>query len=167
MLEDLTVRKAVEFAITVEELGETNYRRLAKKFGDDPKMAELFGGLADDEAIHRKQFTKLLDEAEKVDDDKLDYERKQYLRAMSISEFFSKNYGPFKDADKFDRAADALQAAFELEKSLVNFYTAMRDILGDNPILEEIIGSEKKHTVAVMKLMMTDAKYRTLEDPWA
>jgi len=167
MLEDLTVRKAIEFAITVEELGEKNYRRLAKKFSDDPKVAELFEGLAADEDIHRKQFTKLLDVAQKVDEDNMDYERKQVLRAMSISEFFSRKYGPFKDADQFETGADALQAAFGLEKSLVNFYTAMRDVLGENELLEEIIQAEKQHAVAVMKLMMTDAKYRTLQDPWA
>ncbi len=167
MLEDLSVRKAVEFAITVEELGEKNYRRLAKKLSDDPRIAELFEGLAADEDVHRKQFTKLLGAAEKVDDDKLDFERMQCLRAMSISEFFSKNYGPFKDAGEFKTGADALQAAFGLEKSLVSFYTAMRDVLGENPILEEIIQAEKRHAVAVMKLMMTDAKYRTLQDPWA
>ncbi|MBW2459657.1 MAG: ferritin-like domain-containing protein, partial [Deltaproteobacteria bacterium] len=143
------------------------YRRLAKKFSDDAKIAELFKGLAADEDVHRKQFTKLLDAAEKVDEDNMDYERKQYLRAMSISEFFSKNHGPFKDAAQFETGADALQAAFGLEKSLVAFYSAMRDVLGENPILEEIIQAEKQHAVAVMKLMMTDAKYRTLQDPWA
>jgi rubrerythrin len=167
MLEDLTVRKAVEFAITVEELGEKNYQRLAKKFSDDKVLVELFEGLAADENTHRIQFTKLLKDAEKVDEDNMDYERKQVLRAMSISEFFSKKHGPFKDAATFETGADALQAAFGLEKALVGFYIAMRDVLGENTVLEEIINAEKQHAVAVMKLMMSDAKYRSLQDQWA
>ncbi len=167
MLEDLTVRKAVEFAITVEELGEKNYRRLAKKFSDDQELAELFQGLAADEDVHRKQFTKLLDAAAKVDEDNMDYERKQYLRATSVSEFFSKSHGPFEGAGKLKSRADALQAAFGLEKALVGFYTAMRDVLGENTVLEEIIKAEKQHAIAVMKLMVSDGKYRTLQDQWA
>ncbi len=167
MLQDLTVRKAVEFAITVEELGEKTYRRLAKKFSDDQELVELFEGLAADEDVHRKQFTKLLETAEKLDEDNMDYERKQYLRAMSISEFFSKSHGPFKDAAEFESSADALQAAFGLEKALVGFYTAMRDVLGHDTVLEEIIKAEKQHTITVMKLMMSDGKYRTLQDQWA
>jgi len=167
MLENLTPKKAVEFAITTEALGEKFYNRLASKFSDDPHFVELFKRLAADEKSHQAQFTKLLETVEDVPEDKLDFERAQYLRAMSISEFFSKSGGPFKDADSIEQPADALEKVFGFEKSLVGFYQAIREVVGPNEALEAIIEAEKQHVVAVMKLMLTDAKYRSMQDPWA
>ena len=66
MLEELTVRKAVEFAVKTEELGNIFYTRLAKKFSEDTEISEIFSTLAKDELAHRKQFNELL---EKVPED--------------------------------------------------------------------------------------------------
>jgi len=166
MLDNLTPKKAVEFAITTEALGEKYYNRLATKFADDPKFVELFKRLAADEKVHHAQFSKLLETVEDTPEDKLDYERAQYLRAMSLSEVFSKT-GPFKDSEGIEKPADALEKVFRFEKTLVGFYQAISEVIGQNEALDAIIAAEKQHVIAVMKLMMTDAKYRSMQDPWA
>ena len=100
-------------------------------------------------------------------DPALDYERAQYLRAMSISEFFSTSSGPFGDPDSIRDRKDALQRAFEFEKAVLGYYQALQELLGDNDVLRQLIHAEKGHVKAVMKLLLTDAKPRTLQDAWA
>ena len=59
MLEELTLRKAVEFAVTTEQLGARFYNKMAKKFADDEGIKNIFTSLAKDELIHEKQFQNL------------------------------------------------------------------------------------------------------------
>ena len=61
MLEELTVRKAVEFAVKTEEMGGRFYEKFARKFSDDPELKKTFELLARDEKAHENQFLKLLE----------------------------------------------------------------------------------------------------------
>ena len=160
MLEDLTPRKAVEFAIKTEEIGEKLYTKLANKFADDAEIKALFEQLAKDEAVHQRQFKNLLQTLPEPDGP-LAYEQDQYLKAMAISNIF---YGIKKAMGDAEGLEDALHRALQLEKNTILFYTAMRETLGENEALEKMIEMEKGHAKQLMKHLITSAKFRSLQD---
>jgi len=166
MLEELTLRKALEFAVTTEELGARFYERMASKFQGDPDVAGIFAQLGRDEQAHRIEFHKLLEQVPPSYDDLVEYERAQYLRAMANSKLFSVRSGPFADIEKIDDAAEALRHAFEFERVALGFYQAVRDEIGKSAALDSIIAAEKQHVTQLMKVIMTGARFRSLQDEW-
>lgn len=166
MLENLTLKKAVAFAIQTEELGEKLYRRFAEKFASEKEVSDIFQQLARDEAVHREQFTKLLEVVPESEDDKGSYETGDYLKAMAMSDIFSPKRGPFAHVDEIESGRDALLQAFELEKATLGYYNAMKELLGGNRVLKSVIEVEKSHLINVMKVLLTDAKFRGLQDQW-
>ena len=54
MLEELTLRKAIEFAVTTEELGAKFYARAASRFESDAEVGAVFAQLARDEEAHAR-----------------------------------------------------------------------------------------------------------------
>jgi rubrerythrin len=166
MQDELTPKRIVEFAVNTEEVGAKFYDRMAKKFSDKSEVASLFTRLAKDEEIHKRQFMKLLEQAPESEGDKGEYERDDYLRAMAISEFFSKKTGPFVDAEKIDDRVDALRHAFNFEKATLGYYQAMQDALTQSTVLDAIIEEEKKHIISLMKVMITEGEFRGMKDEW-
>jgi rubrerythrin len=159
MLKDLSLKGAVEFAIKTEEVGQKIYQKLAKRFEDNEELHEIFSVLARDEEMHRKQFENLLD---KVPEDKakMGAERFQYLRAMSISAFYRGDGRLSSAVDDIDSREDALERALRLEKDTLHYYQAMKEVLGDNEVLDEIIEVEKSHVQTIVKYLVTEAKVR-------
>ena len=166
MLEELTLRKTIEFAIVTEELGAKFYNQMSRKFADDEDVSGVFAQLARDEDAHRAQFSKLLEDVPATYDDKVEYERAQYLRAMAISDLFSLKSGPFKNADKIEDAGQALMHALDFEKAALGYYRAIRDELGESAALDGIIAAERQHVLRLMKVITTGAKFRSLQDDW-
>ena len=87
MPEAMTPRQAIEFAVKTEELGTKFYQQLALKFSDQPELKELFELLAKDEVVHEAQFRRLLEQTP-ADEGVSTGPEFQYLRAMSLSQFF-------------------------------------------------------------------------------
>ena len=164
MLEELTLRKAVEFAVTTEQLGATFYNKMAKKFADDDEIKEIFTALANDELIHEKQFQNLLNSVPKDPDVSSQDDRWAILRVLSMSEFFMGESGIFKKLEKIETREDALRRAFNLEKDALAYYRAIEDIIGKDETLTSIIRAEKQHLLKVMEYMLTEAKMRGLAD---
>ena len=162
-MEDITLRKAIEFAITVEQMGHECYERLARRFSDDKEISEVFAVLAKDEVVHEKQLEKLL-ESVPAEEPQGYAEKYGYLCAMSLSEFFSSREGLTRALESVKTREDALERAFELERSAVGYYTALKEVLGESEVLDGIIKMEKEHMVAVMRYMVTGAKMRGLGD---
>ena len=166
MLEELTLRKAVEFAVKTEELGNVFYTRMAKKFSDDKEISEIFSTLGKDELVHRKQFNQLL---EKIPEDpgvSSRDERMALLKIMSRSEFFMGESGLSSKLEEVKTREDALERAVRLEKDTLGYFQAMKDVLGDEPILDSVIKIEKSHLVKLMEYMITGAKMRGLGDQY-
>jgi rubrerythrin len=163
VIEDLTLRKAVQFAVKTEELGAAFYRRLATHFASDKEVNQVFALFAKDEDTHLAQFKALLDTVP-AGEDALQYEQEQYLRAMATAEIFSGDSGLFKNVDAIGSVADAMEKALHLEKATVTYYIAMRDVLPESKVLDTIIASEKHHVVQVMRYLITGAKMRGLSD---
>jgi rubrerythrin len=167
MLEDVSLKSCLEFAVATEENGAKFYHRLATKFATEHEIADLFEQLGKDEQVHKQQFSKLLENAKPEEGELSSPEKSQYVRAMSISEFFSRYRGPFADIEKMEDRNDALEIAFGFEKATLGFYQAVKDILGDDPGLTQVIDAEKSHITRLMKVMVTGAKFRSLQDNWS
>ncbi len=164
-MEKLTLRKAVELAVVTEQLGAEFYARMERKFSDDKELKEVFAQLVKDEKVHEAQFRKIANEVPQDPPDKQQHELYQYLRATAISEHFRKDY--FQNTDTISSKTDALTRALSFEKSTLQYYQAMRDIIGAGTELDKIIDAEKKHVTAVMRLLMSDGKFTSMNDPWA
>lgn len=160
MLEDLTLRKAVEFAIKTEELGEKLYTKLAKKFADQAEIKQLFETLAKDEATHQRQFSALLSRLPDPDG-AIPYEQDQYLKAMAITDIF---YGLRKAFEGTESVEDAMHRALQLEKNTILYYQAMRDAIGGDEALDKLIAIEKQHALQLTRHLITGAKLRSLQD---
>jgi rubrerythrin len=165
-MDDVSLRRSIELAITTEKLGAGFYKGLADKFSDEKEISELFSILSKDEETHEAQFKALLNKVPPGKEESKPEDKYQYLVAVSMSEFFEPDGGPLKNIDKIETRDDALARAFALEKATLLYYEAIRDILGENDTLNTIIKLEKKHLVSVMKYLMTGAKMRGLADSW-
>lgn len=164
MMQDLTLRKAIQLAVTIEQMGADFYRRMERKFKDNEQLKEIFGRLVQDEQSHETQFKAIL---EKTPDDAIgdqQYELYQYLRATAITDIFRQE--TFKKTEEIKDKDDALGFALSFEKATLQYYQAIRDILGKEPQLGEIIEAERQHVVSLMKVITADAKFRSLNDTW-
>ena len=166
MLEDISLKSCIEFAVATEDIGAKFYGRLAKKFAVSQDIANLFELLGKDEQTHKQQLSELLKHVPQAKAETGTPEKSQYVRAMSISEFFSRYHGPFVDIDKIESRDDALEKAFGFEKATLGFYHAVQDVLGENSTLTEVIEVEKSHITRLMKVMITGEKFRSLQDEW-
>jgi len=164
MLGEMTPRKVVEFAVKTEELGQGFYKMLAKRYEDEPEIKEIFALLAEDEAIHAKQFRALADDVPQESFDADQNEQLEYLRAMSLSEFFLSDKELENKLASINDTYDALMRAFEMEKATLQYYTALKDVLGENTTLAAIIKAERSHLMKIMQYIMTDAKFRGIAD---
>ena len=167
MIEDMTLKGCLEFAVATEELGSKIYLRLAEKFSDNKEIVELFSHLAADEQVHKKQFAALLEKAPEEEGVSGSPEKREYLKAMSVSEFFSHHRGPFKDVEKISDRSDALQKALDFEKATLGFYKAVEDFHGQKDLLTKVIETEKAHVVVLMKALLVEgSEFRGLQDRW-
>ena len=166
MVDQLTLRKGIELAVTTEKNGAAFYKHLAEEFRDNKELSEMFSILSADEVTHEKEFRALLKNLPSEEAIADREEKYQYLAAASMSEFFTGEKGAFKDSELIRTRDDALARAFALEKATLLYYHAMKDILGDHEALDAIIKAEKSHLVSVMKYMLTGAKMRGLSDTW-
>ena len=165
MLEELTIRKALEFAAKTEELGNLFYTKLAKKF-ENEEISEIFSILAQDELAHKKQFQTLMEKTPEDPNVSSKDERMALLKIMSRSEFFMGEDGLYRNIEQIETRDDALERAVKLEKDTLGYFQAMRDVLGDNEILTAIIKIEKRHLIKLMEYMITGAKMRGLGDQY-
>ena len=167
MIENLTVEGALEFAIETERIGSEVYRRLAEKHRGEPELKKLFDRLADDEKQHQAKLGELgrtLGEGRRREPTQ---EEQDYLRSVSWNEIFHGDRDPVAAAEKIESREDALEMAYDLERSSLIFYDACRDLLGEEPILEEVIRMEKHHLTQITKYMMDSGmKFRGAGDSW-
>ena len=162
MIENVTVRRALEFAMTTERQGAAFYGRLATRHADAPELVELFQILAHDEEIHELQFKALLRKLPPGEGGDLSADDREYLRALATAEIFYGNNEALDPADRVGTREDALHRALDLEKATLLYYGAMRDVLGPSEVLDAVIATEKAHLVRVMKVLFTGGTMRGL-----
>jgi rubrerythrin len=164
MIEKLTLRRAIEFAIKTEQIGGQLYRKLAAQNAEEPALAEMFNLLARDEEAHEKQFARLREALPADAQSALAPSDEEYLRSVATAEIFYGDNDAADPGDKISDRQDALQRALSLEKASLLYYSAMREVLGSSAPLDAIIAAEKEHLVRVMRYMFTGAKMRGLID---
>ncbi|MCP4583370.1 MAG: hypothetical protein GY839_17315 [candidate division Zixibacteria bacterium] len=164
MSESLTLRKAIQLAITTEQLGTDFYMRMERKFSNQDNLKEFFGQMVKDEIAHEAQFKVILKNAPEEEDEQERYELYQFLRATAISEFFKEDH--IRKMGDITDAGEALTKALAFEKSTLLFYQAIGDIIGSSDQLDAIIKAERGHVLALMKVIVSDAKFRGLGDNW-
>jgi rubrerythrin len=165
LIKDLSLKGCMEFAVATEDAGAKFYSQLTKKFVRNRELADLFELLGKDELEHKRQFSVLLQQLPEVKGTSYSPEKGEYVRAMSVSEFFSPK-GPFDNIDKIGNRDDALEKVFGFEKATLGFYQAVKDMIGDNSVLNQVIEAERSHVTRIMKVMITEAKFRSLQDQW-
>jgi rubrerythrin len=166
LIKDITLKGCIEFAVATEDVGAKFYRQLAKQFAGNRELSELFDLLGKDEEEHKRQFSELLRQLPKESAAPGPTGKGEYIRAMSVSEFFSRDRGPFANIDKIGNRDDALDKVFGFEKATLGFYQAVKDMLGSNAILNQVIEAEKSHITRIMKVIITGEKFRSLQDQW-
>ncbi|MFH1268375.1 MAG: ferritin family protein [Planctomycetota bacterium] len=164
MSEELTVGKAIEFAIATEETGTRAYSKLAEKFSAEEEISAAFSLLAKDEKAHKNQFQALLDHVPRDKGVMPEDEETRYLRAMAMSDFFAGDAGLIAKLDKAKNLDEALIHVLGFEKATLGYYLAVRDVLGEAEALDRIILAEKSHIVRLMKYILTDEKMKGLAD---
>jgi rubrerythrin len=164
LIENLTLRKAVELAITTEQIGARFYSSMERKFADDEELRSVFAQLAEDEKTHESQFRGILEQVPEDKPEDRQYELYQFLRATAISGFFRSD--SFKDTDEIKDATEALGRALAFEKDTYQYYRAIRDIIGESRQLDEIIKAEKNHVVTLMRIITSEGRFRGLGDKW-
>jgi rubrerythrin len=165
MIENVTAETCVAFAIKTEELGAELYQGLARKFEADAELRELFEGLARDEVHHGEQIRAMGDRLlPRFRDRPVSAEERDYLRAMSMSDVFSRPDGLAGELGDIQTRGDALKRALHLEKSTLAYYKAMRDVVGPEEVLDSLIAMERKHVVMVMARLVTETMMRGLAD---
>jgi rubrerythrin len=143
------LRKALELATYVEEMGTDLYRRLAKHWESEPTLRDLFAKLALDEVAHREVFQTLLSTVRirRSDPVSLDVE---CLRTIAQTSFFSAGSGALRGIEDSVTEAEVLGKVFKFEKATLLYYLGLRDVLGASTALDRIVAEEKRHTVYVM-----------------
>jgi rubrerythrin len=165
MLEDITITKALEFAVMTEEQAASVYEKLAGQFADDADLKAVFDQLAKDEHAHRQQFALLLEQTPE-DEGTRPAEDLEYLRAMSVSEFFG-DTGPLAGIDAVADKNDALMKVLSFERTALGYYRAISDVLGDSAALDGIIAAERAHVRQILKYLIVDgSQFRGLGDTW-
>ena len=161
---ELTLRSALELAATIEDKAAARYEALARTYADDPALAEVFAQLARDEAAHGSHFSELIERTPEEGGLEDKEEALNLLRASAASKILSPE--GLARTDDFKTPVDALQGALELEKATLFFYQSLKDLLDDSEEVDHLIETEKRHVSALMKVLVSDARFRGLDDVW-
>jgi rubrerythrin len=165
MIENVTAETCVAFAIQTEEAGVALYQGLARKFVHDAELRELFERLGRDEVEHGEQIRAMGERLlPRLRGKPLSAEERDYLRAMSMTDAFSRPGGLAGDLDGIRSREDALRLALHLEKGTLAYYRAMRDVAGPEEVLDSLISMERKHVVTVMARLVAETMLHGLAE---
>jgi len=142
-MENYSLSEVIEQAVQTEKLGYAFYSGAAEKFKDH-RVRELFALLAAKEQGHEKKFTELkrvVKEEEVVDWEEVS----KYLRAIVESEFFLGRDKSLAALGQVKTVAEAVKTALGFEKETLLYFYAIKDIVREKDVVEEIIEEEKSH----------------------
>ncbi len=142
------VRKAVELAVAIEEMGAEMYRSLARRWEANESLRTLFTRLADEEGAHRDGFQALLSSVGMRRRDAASELDEECLRAIALGCLES---GAFDDIDELVEREQVLDRVSKFENYTLLYYRGLKDVLGTNPVLDTMIAEEKRHAVDVMR----------------
>jgi rubrerythrin len=152
-MERFSVREAVEQAVQTEKLGYGFYSEMAKRFREDKGLRELFETLAAKEEGHEQKFSALKETVR--DESPENWEEVSfYLRAIVESEFFLGREKSLPSLEHVRTVADAVRYAIGFEKETLLYFYAVRDLIREKEIIENIINEEISHIIWLRKFEM-------------
>jgi rubrerythrin len=141
-----SIREIVEMAVQTEKLGYQFYTEMARKFGENPGLSELFTTLASKEAVHEQTFAKMLGGVKDAEPAGWD-EAQPYFRAIVESEYFLGRGKALPSMDKVTTVKGAVDFALGFEKETALYFTGLRGAVpaGDRVIVDNVIAEETAH----------------------
>lgn len=156
-MKTLNIHELIEIALKAEEKGANVYNQLAEKFASNQEISEAFKLLAKDEQIHHSQFLALKKELPETLDNVQELD-KEFFQCVDLEKYY----------DFFIAAGDdllkILKVAYDFERETYVFYNAVRDVIGNNEVLNKIIEYEKSHMVKLFQYIVTESKFRGISD---
>lgn len=137
--------EGLRIAAEIEKRGEMFYRKAAK-LSDNVKTVRILEQLASDEAVHRREFEKLTENAS-VSDEMYDEETNAYLSAIAADIVFPEGLMALRRVG-FSSPEGALLEAIQSEKDSILFYTELAEHAYDaeaRRMFREIIMQERRH----------------------
>ncbi len=141
-----SLSEVIEEAVQTEKLGYRFYTEMARKFGENARLRELFDTLALKEQGHEQKFAEL---KEKVSGEEMvDWEEvSKYLRAIVESEFFLGKGKSLPSMEQIKTVSDVVKLALGFEKQTLLYFHAIRDAVKEKSVVDEIIAEERSHIV--------------------
>jgi rubrerythrin len=145
-MERYSLREVVEQAVQTEKLGYQFYTEMASRFEDAEGLKKLFETLATKEQGHERKFAGMKERVKDEEPDRWD-EVSSYLRAIVESEFFLGKEKSLHSLNHVKSVKDAVRFAIGFEKETLLYFYAMKDVMKERTIIDEIIEEEKSHIV--------------------
>jgi rubrerythrin len=143
-MEKYSVTEVVEQAVQTEKLGFDFYTTMAEKFKENGGLKELFDTLALKEKSHEQRFSDLKESVK--DAGVAEWEEvSKYLRAIVESEFFLGRNKSLPSLDHVKTVLDAVRFALGFEKETLLYFYAIKDVIQEKGVVEQIIEEEKSH----------------------
>ena len=147
------ISEVLQFAITIEENGESFYRKVAAKVSDK-EMKDLFTFLADEEVKHKKIFTEMVSKITKYEPpETYTGEYFQYLKAYAENIIFPPEIE--RELDSKGGTIKALDFGIRRELDSVMYYIETKNVVPEtqHQIMDRIIEEERSHFVrlSIMK----------------
>ena len=144
------IHDIIQFAIRIEENGETFYRKAAQS-GDNKEAAELFNRLADEEVNHKKVFEEMKNHlGEYTPNETYEGEYARYLHEyIDQKAIFIDGLG-----DMGKDTISALEFALQREMDSILYYVEVKRFVSDrhHNTINNIIAEEKKHFSRISEL---------------
>ncbi len=139
-----SIREVIEMAIRTERLGFEYYTELAQRFKEEKEFYDLFSFLAQNELVHERKFSKLIEETE---GEELEgwHEVSEYLRAYVESAFFLGKDKSLVHMLSAQNVIAAIGLAIGFEKETLLYFYTLRDGIEKKDIVDKIIKEEKDH----------------------
>jgi rubrerythrin len=144
-------RKAVELAITIEEMGAAIYRSLEARWRDHDGLRTLFARLAEDEVAHERGLRTLL--ASTALERAASALDEECLKAIALGFFQSREGWALTGIEELASEEQVLEKVLKFENSTLHFYRGLKDVLGTSPALDEMITEEKRHAVELLRAL--------------
>lgn len=143
-MEKYTISEVIEQAVQTEKLGYQFYTTMAERFKEDSGLKKLFDTLGAKELVHEKRFSELKEITGAPEPEGWE-EASQYLRAIVESEFFLGRNKALPALSHVNTVEQAVNFAMGFEKETLLYFHAIREVLKEKDMVDEIINEEKSH----------------------
>ncbi|MCM8757065.1 MAG: ferritin family protein [Candidatus Omnitrophica bacterium] len=144
--------EVLQFAIRIEENGESFYRKLAEKT-TEPKAKQIFSFLAQQEKQHGKKFKEMLKEVENYQPEEMyPDEYFTYLRSFADNIIFTSVTD--QELSEKPGRAEAIDFAIRRELDSIMYYLETKPLLpaAQRKTVDQIIEEERRHFLQLSNL---------------